>query len=78
MNRDMRNGIFFYEDQEWAFQRVRDVFEMNRRARTTQQWLRYVSHWPIALKALRRLWEMGTVSEMKSPFWEPSQKRSNQ
>lgn len=57
--------------------RMRDFFEIGRRSRATQQWIRYDANWPIALKALRQLWKTGKVSELKSPFWEPLQKSAN-
>ena len=31
----------------------------------------YITNWPIVLDALRRLWEIGKVSELKTPFYEP-------
>ena len=30
----------------------------------------YVSNWPVVLDALRRLWETGKVSQLKSSFYE--------
>jgi hypothetical protein len=66
-----------YEDQEWMIKGLRDQFELARRVRATQQWIRYTSNWPIALRALRQLWETGRVSELKSPFWEPPQTPEN-
>jgi hypothetical protein len=42
------------------------------------RWNPYVSNWPIVLAALRRLWETGKVSELKSPFYEPLKKPENQ
>jgi hypothetical protein len=57
--------------------RVQDLFELGRRTSATQQWIRYESNWPIALNALRQLWETGRVSELKSPFWESPQKPAN-
>ncbi|HEX9385673.1 MAG TPA: sigma factor-like helix-turn-helix DNA-binding protein [Anaerolineales bacterium] len=39
---------------------------------------RFMTNWPIILDALRRLWEMGKVSELKSPFYEPIEKPANQ
>jgi hypothetical protein len=41
------------------------------------RWNPYVSNWPIVLHALRQLWEMGKVSELKSPFYEPFEKAKN-
>jgi hypothetical protein len=70
----MGSVIFLDEEHEWMIPRLRAVFESNRRARVTQQWIRYDSNWPIALKALRQLWETEKVSELKSPFWESPQK----
>ena len=32
---------------------------------------RFMPNWSILLDALRHLWEMGKVSELKSPFYEP-------
>jgi hypothetical protein len=37
-------------------------------------WNRYVSNWSVALDALRQLWKMGKVSELKTPFYEPFEK----
>jgi hypothetical protein len=34
------------------------------------RWNQYYANWPVVLGALRKLWEMGKVSEMKSPFFE--------
>jgi hypothetical protein len=30
----------------------------------------YRTNWPIVMAALRQLWEMGKVSELKSPYYE--------
>jgi hypothetical protein len=38
------------------------------------RWNPYVANWTVALDALRRLWETGKVSELKSPFYEPFEK----
>ena len=35
-----------------------------------RDYVEYVENRPIALVALRRLWEMGKVSELKTPFYE--------
>jgi hypothetical protein len=35
------------------------------------RWNQYVANWPVVLAALNRLWEVGKVSELKSPFYEP-------
>jgi hypothetical protein len=37
-------------------------------------WNQYRENWPVVLNALHRLWEMGKVSELKSPFYEPVEK----
>lgn len=34
------------------------------------RWNQYRAHWPVVLDALRQLWEVGKVSELKSPFYE--------
>ncbi len=34
----------------------------------------YLVNWPVVLDALRRLWETGNVSELKSSFYEPFEK----
>jgi hypothetical protein len=73
----MDRGILLHEDQEWMIKWVPELFESMRRYRTTQQWTRYAANWPIALNALRQLWETGRVSELKSPFWESPQKQAN-
>jgi len=41
------------------------------------RWNGYVFNWPIVLKALRWLWEMGKSSELKSPFYEPVEQQAN-
>jgi hypothetical protein len=38
------------------------------------RWNKYRAHWPVVLDALRQLWEVGKVSELKSPFYEPVEK----
>jgi hypothetical protein len=79
LDRDTLSVIFLDENspEEWMSQRVRYQFEIARRARAAQQWIRYFSNWPTALNALRQLWETGKVSELKSPFWESPQKTEN-
>ena len=74
----MHSGFFFHEDREWMSNRAHDLFEVMRKTRATQQWMQYVSNWPIALNALRQLWEQGRVSQLKSPFWESPKKSTNQ
>ena len=41
------------------------------------RWNQYVSNWSVVLAALRQLWKMGKVSELKSPFYEPVEKQAN-
>jgi hypothetical protein len=43
-----------------------------------QALIRLTTNWPLILDALRRLWEMGKVSEMKSPFYEVLGKRATE
>jgi hypothetical protein len=38
---------------------------------------RFMTNWPMILDALHHLWEMGKVSELKSPFCEPFEKPAN-
>jgi hypothetical protein len=42
-----------------------------------QAFSRFMTNWPIILDALRHLWKMGKVSELKSPFYEPIEKPLN-
>ena len=35
------------------------------------RWNQYVCNWPVVLDALRRLWETGKLSELKSPYYAP-------
>ena len=37
----------------------------------------FMTNWPIMLGALRRLWEVGKVSELKSPLYEPIEEPAN-
>ena len=53
---------------EWQTHMVRTIFGMAR-------WNPYVRNWPVVLEALRELWEMGKVSELKSPFYEPFERQ---
>lgn len=36
----------------------------------------YIANWPILLEALRRLWETGKVSQLKTPFYEQFNKNN--
>jgi hypothetical protein len=38
---------------------------------------RFMTNWPIILDALHHLWEMGKVSELKTPFYELFEKPAN-
>jgi hypothetical protein len=46
---------------------VRDLFGLMRLNQ-------YRTNWPIVLEALRQLWEIGKVSQLKSSFYEPVEK----
>ena len=52
---------------EWQSRLVPALFRAAR-------WNQYISNWSVVLDALRKLWEMGKVSELKSPFYEPFEK----
>jgi len=63
---------------EWhSHRQMLALFDIMRSIRDSQEWNRYILNWPIALNALRQLWETGRISEMKSPFWEPVRKPAN-
>jgi hypothetical protein len=49
---------------------VRSLFGATR-------WNQYVRNWHVVLSALRQLWEVGKVYELKSPFYEPFEKPTN-
>ena len=54
-----------------------DVWKSDRMVRGLHDMVRmnqYVSNWPVVLDALRRLWETGKVSQLKSSFYEPVKK----
>lgn len=38
------------------------------------RWNQFVANGPVVLAALNRLWEVGKVSELKSPFCESVEK----
>ena len=61
----MFTGLFL--DEQWKGRVVGGVFGATR-------WNQYASNWSVVLGALRHLWEMGKVSELKSPFYEPVEK----
>ena len=52
---------------EWNRPMVRDLFGLMRLNQ-------YRTNWPIVLDALRQLWEIGKVSQLKSSFYEPVEK----
>ena len=57
----MFTGIFL--GTESKSRAVRGIFGATR-------WNQYRSNWPVVLDALRQLWQVGKVSELKSPFYE--------
>ena len=77
---DMFNEFFLFNN-EWKNQS--GVIEIVHRLTSfpvsgdMNQYRQYTANWPIALKALRQLWEVGKVSELKSPFYERVEKRTN-
>jgi len=60
-------GGFPFQDEWLSRSHVTALFSAAR-------WNQYVKNWPVALAALRQLWEMGKVSELKSPYYEPFEK----
>jgi hypothetical protein len=57
----------FIFGQDWQRPAVKTLFGAAR-------WNKYLANWPVVLKALHRLWEMGKVLELKSPYYEPVEK----
>lgn len=53
------------------------VLETMRKMRDMQEWNQYIINWPIALDALRKLWETGKVFQLKSPLYEPLKKAAD-
>jgi hypothetical protein len=64
----MFTGSFFGED--WQRRTISGLFRATR-------WNQYLANWPVVLNALHRLWEMGKVSELRSPFYEPFENPAN-
>jgi hypothetical protein len=64
----MLNGFIFSD--EWKSNMMRALLSATR-------WNQYFANWSVALDALRKLWEMGKVSELKTPFYEPFEKPAN-
>jgi hypothetical protein len=60
----------FSHGDEWNGRKVRGLLGAMR-------WNQYITNWPVVLDALRKLWEMGKVSELKTPFYEPFEKPAN-
>ncbi len=56
--------------KEFPFSEEWQSRAMVKRLFRAARWNQYVSNWPIALIALRHLWEIGKVSQLKSPFYE--------
>ena len=61
----MFTGMFL--DAEGQSRVVKSLFGATR-------WNQYRSNWPVVLDALRQLWQVGKVSELKSPFYEMVEK----
>ena len=61
---------FSFHDEWMSPSRIQALFRVTR-------WNQYVGNWPIVLNALRHLWEIGKVSEFKTPFYEPVEKPIN-
>jgi hypothetical protein len=57
----------FIFGEEWQRPMVRTLMGATR-------WNKYLANWPVVLNALHRLWEMGKVSELKSPYYDPVEK----
>jgi hypothetical protein len=79
---DMLNEFPFSD--EWKSARtMTDLFDRIHMLTTfpvsddMNQYMQYMAQWLIALEALRQLWEAGKVSQMKSPFYEPVERRAN-
>jgi hypothetical protein len=51
-------------EEDWKNRGVKNMFGAMR-------WNQYVSNWPVVLEALRRLWETGKVSQLKTTCYEP-------
>ena len=61
-NKKMVSG-FPFNDEWQSRSHVRALFGAAR-------WNQYVSNWSVTLAALRHLWKMGKVSELKSPYYD--------
>ncbi len=58
----MLNGFPFSGELQ-SRRTVKGLFSATR-------WNHYFSNWSVALDELRQLWQMGKVSELKTPFYE--------
>ena len=64
--------------QSYPFEALFRAVRWNRSASMRyKEYAEYVENWPIVLDALRQLWEMGKVSELKTPYYEPFEKPAN-
>lgn len=43
----------------------------------SHEWSQYVANWAVVLEALRTLWKLGKVSQLKTPFYDPFEKVTN-
>jgi hypothetical protein len=64
----------FISGDDWQSRHMSELLRVARRNQNLAHWNKYVENWSIVLDALRQLWETGKVSELKTPFYEPSQK----
>jgi hypothetical protein len=53
----------------------RQEIEVLTRLSQSHEWSQYVANWPVVLEALYKLWKLGKVSQMKTPFYEPFKKQ---
>ncbi len=67
-NKDMLTG--FPLSDEWKSRSAKDLLDAMRMNQ-------YRANWPVALAALRQLWETGKVTKLETPFFEPFEKPVN-
>lgn len=63
----MLTGFPLADEQKNMFLRILEAMRWN-------QYGQYKANWPIVLKALRYLWEMGKITRLDTPFFEPFEK----
>lgn len=74
-NRPVSGAVVYYNGDMPV--RFSIVHELKSRWAPGNVWTGRMKDRPILLNDLRRMWEIGTVTELQTPFYEPFDKTKN-